>query len=161
MRFRDWWHEVNQFCGVSGNNRQDIRSILKLNTESTDQELANHINEAFISAMKEYEPLENDVYVQHDDHESITVNEELIIKKLQQINTSKAGGPDNIPNRVLKTFSDTLAPLQSKAWKLANVTPLPKGTTIEDLNNDLRPISLTSALSKIAQACVVEQEIEP
>ena len=56
--------------------------------------------------MKDYKPLENYVYVQHDDHESITINEGLIIKKLQQINTSKAGGADNIPNWVLKTLSD-------------------------------------------------------
>ena len=47
-----------------------------------------------------------------DDHESLTINEELIIKKLQQINTSKAGGPDNMPNWVLKTFSDILVYLQ-------------------------------------------------
>ena len=69
--------------------------------ESSDQELANCINEAFINAMKNYEPIENNIYVQCDDHESLTVNEELIIKKLQQINISKAGGPDNMPNWVL------------------------------------------------------------
>ena len=106
VRRRDWRHEVKQFCGISKNKRQDIQTLLISNAESTDQELANHIKEAFISAMKDYKPLENYVYVQHDDHESITINGGLIIKKLQQINTSKAGGADNIPNWVLKTFSD-------------------------------------------------------
>ena len=46
-------------------------------------------------------------------------------------------------------------------WKLANVTPLPKTVAIEDFNKDLRPISLTPTLSKIAESCIIEQEIRP
>ena len=41
------------------------------------------------------------------------------------------------------------------------VTPLPKGSTVEDFSSDLRPISLTSTLSKIAEACVIQREIKP
>ena len=104
VRPRDWWHEVKRFCGISTRKRQDLLTILKTNTESSDQKLANCINEAFLNAIKDYEPLENNIYVQCDDHESLTVDEKLKIKKLQQINTSKASGPDNMPNLVLKTF---------------------------------------------------------
>lgn len=43
---------------------------------------------------------------------------------------------------------------------MANVTPFPKGPTIEDFNSDLRPISPTSTLSKISEACVIEQKIK-
>ena len=36
-------------------------------------------------------------------------------------------------------------------WKLANITPLPKVKQVSDPKKGLRPISLTSALSKIAE----------
>ena len=37
---------------------------------------------------------------------------------------------------------------------MANVTPLPKDPIISDFNKDLRPISLTSTLSKIAESII-------
>ena len=46
-------------------------------------------------------------------------------------------------------------------WKLADVPPLPKVPTICDFINDLRPISLTSTLSKVAEGIVIEKELKP
>ena len=171
---RDWWREVKQFCGTSKAARRDSRSILRTNTESSDQDLANEIMKAFVSVMDNYTPLSEDVCVLTDHDEPIVVDEESIAKKLRQINISRAGGPDGIPNWVLKTFSDILSPAitniinasfrESKVprvWKLANVTTLPKTVAIEDFNKDLRPISLTPTLSKIAESCIIEQEIRP
>ena len=43
---------------------------------------------------------------------------------------------------------------KSPLWKMANVTPLPKDSIISDFNKDLRPISLTSTLSKIAESII-------
>ena len=40
-------------------------------------------------------------------------------------------------------------------WKLADVPPLPNVPTICDFIKDLRPISLTSTLSKIAEGIVI------
>ena len=69
-----------------------------------------------------------------------------------KISMSRAGGPDDRPNWVLKKFSDILAPVLTEAlnqsfreskvpriWKLADVPPVPKGASIEDFNKDLRP----------------------
>ena len=88
--------------------------------------------------------------------------------------SSKACGPDNIPNWLLKDFSDNLAiPLCKiinsslaekqlpNIWKCANVTPIPKNSSITNVNNDLRPISLTPAVSKIAEDYVVDEHIKP
>ena len=47
------------------------------------------------------------------------------------------------------------------AWKLADVTPIPKQKPVRTLNNDLRPISLTPIVSKLAEELVVEQFIKP
>ena len=114
--------------------------------------------------MKDYST--DSVQVAKDDDEPISVTEQAVIKKLLAVNTSRAGGPDDLYNWVLKQFADILAePItdilntsfsESKVWKLADIAPLPKGTTISDYNKDLRPISLTSTLSKIAEGFVIE-----
>ena len=46
-------------------------------------------------------------------------------------------------------------------WKLADVPPLPKVPTICDFIKDLRPISLTSTLSKVAEIIVIKKELKP
>jgi hypothetical protein len=53
---------------------------------------------AFVSVMDNYTPLSEDVCVVTDHDEPIVVDEESIAKKLRQINISRAGGPDGIPN---------------------------------------------------------------
>ena len=48
-----------------------------------------------------------------------------------------------------------------KTWKLADITPLPKVKQVTDPKKELRPISLTSAVSKIAEDFVVSDYIRP
>ena len=40
------------------------------------------------------------------------------------------------------------------SWKLANIIPVPKQSPVQDVNNHLRPISLTPAVSKVAEFVV-------
>ena len=46
-------------------------------------------------------------------------------------------------------------------WKLADVPPVPEGASIEDFNKDLRPISLTSTLSKVAEWYIIDRALKP
>ena len=46
-------------------------------------------------------------------------------------------------------------------WKLANICPIPKVKQVIDVNKDLRPISLTSTLSKIAEDAVIKYDLKP
>ena len=46
-------------------------------------------------------------------------------------------------------------------WKEANITPVPKQPIIEDMSKHLRPISLTSTLSIVAEDFVVRLFIKP
>ena len=45
-----------------------------------------------------------------------------------------------------------------RAWKIADVPPLLKAPTIYDINKDIRPISLTSTLSKVAEGFVIDMD---
>ena len=87
----------------------------------------------------------------------IVVTEQCVARKLREVSTFRACGPDDIPNGwVLKEYADILAaPIAdilnaslsevsvARVWKLADVPPLPKAPVISDFNIDLRPISLT------------------
>ena len=136
--------------------------------------LADNINRAFVNIMKDYQPLTDSVRVSVEDDEPITVTEELVEKKLRAISTSQASGPDELPNWVLKEYSDILAApitviMNSSVvecrvpcvWKIVDVPPIPKSRTICDYNKDLRPISLTATLSKVAESLVIDQELKP
>ena len=48
----------------------------------------------------------------------------------------------------------------SSAWKLPDVLPVPKARMIEDFNKDLRPTSLTSALSKVAEIYAIDNVLK-
>ena len=95
-------------------------------------------------------------------------------RKLREISCARAGRPDDLPNWVLREFADILtAPVADilnssfseckipRAWKIADVSPLPKAPTVNDINKDLRPISLTSTLSKVAESFVIDEDLKP
>ena len=95
-----------------------------------------------------------------------------VFKKLLCLNSSKATGPDNIPPRIPKDFAYELSHPLAKIlnlslasasfpsqWKSANISPIPKVTPPKE-KDDLRPISLTSCISKVLKEFVVEWILE-
>ena len=83
---------------------------------------------------------------------------------LSSLNVGKAIGPDMIPNRVLKDFAPELAPLimdiyncslregyVSDLLKRSIINPLPKVSPPQEIQSDLRPISLTCTLAKVME----------
>ena len=94
------------------------------------------------------------------DIEPLEIVADGIEKLLRDLNPSKASGPDNIPNKILKECSVELAPLLAALfnqsltsgelpddWTTANVTPVFKKGSKSDPSN-YRPISLTSVVCK-------------
>ena len=124
--------------------------------------------------MKDYSPLADSAWVSADYDVPIVVTEQSVARKLGEVSTFRACGPDDITNWVLKEYVDILAvPIADilnasfsevsvpRVWKLADVPPLPKAPVISDFNKDLRPISLTSTMSKIAENFVIEKALKP
>ena len=94
--------------------------------------------------------------------------------KLSKVNPAKANGPDGIPSWVLKENADLLAdPVKEilnfsyrdsylpQSWKEADIVPLPKQKPVKDVKKHLRPISLISVVSKVAEDFVVENFVKP
>jgi hypothetical protein len=130
---KDWWREVKQLSGQQS-TRPDLRSMIRFDVEDSDEGLGNRINEAFISVMKDFPPLPEDFNLSTDNDEPISVSETTVERLLRAISVSKASGPDELPNWVLKSFSDILAPAITdifnasfreckvpKVWKIADV----------------------------------------
>ena len=139
--------------------------------DCNNQELANIINQAFLEPLEEYrleQPLTK-FPVPTDSPKLHEVSELRIMKLLATLNPSKACGPDEIPNWLLKEYAELLAfPVSKiinssfkeqrlpKISKFADVSPLPKVKPVEDLKKHLRPISLTPCLSKVAEELACE-----
>ena len=171
---RDWWNEIKQLCGSSKIASKDLQMSLHPDLKFEDHELCEQINKTFITSLENYTPLSGNVKVSLENDSPINLTEFIIAKKLREIRISSAGGPDNLPNWVLKYYSDILAePVTNiinssfrecrvpSVWKLANVVAIPKSSMIRDFSKDLRPISLTSTLFKIAENIVIDRELKP
>jgi hypothetical protein len=143
--------------------------ILEGNNELTDpREKACAFNTYFASIFSKWEdkdlpPL--DTYTDDNlGHVHIDINE--VTKELQNLDITKAPGPDGIPTYILKTCANEISPLLTELfnnslstskvpseWKRANVVPIHKKGSKLDTNN-YRPISLLPIVSKILERCI-------
>ena len=94
--------------------------------------------------------------------DELLCSEEEVLHFLMQLDTTKATGPDNIPARMLKETARAITPSLTKLfnismqqcsfptfWKLANVVPIPKGSSLRSTPTGYRPISLLPIVSKV------------
>ena len=173
---KKWWDEVKRLSGAKSRNG-DLVNLINVEQFSTlsGPDQANAINSAFLEPLEVYKLHESLARIPLEDTPKfLTVSEERVQRVLANLNQSKASGPDNVPNWLLKEYSDILAfPITHilnasyreqrlpAIWKMANVPPLPKEKPALDLKNDLRPISLTPCVSKVAEEFVVEDVVKP
>ena len=171
-----WWSEIKRLGGMKSMNSSLINLINIAGLEDiSEQELANRINTAFLEPLSEYQlssPLDRLNLEENPDF--LEVSEERVLSQLQKLNSSKSGGPDEVPNWLLREYAVILAlPISlllnasykqqrlPAIWKLANVSPLPKVKIVQDLKKELRPISLTPNISKVAEHFVVNDYVKP
>ena len=181
LKPKEWWREAKRLCGMTPVSNSTV-FISQLQLENTDHldlsplDLANLINNTFLEPMKNVSALSDTITETPSQTDHFPTNAlttpEFINHKLNVLNRSKAPGPDGIPNWILKEFAEALSNpisiiinssyLEQKlpnAWKQANIIPIPKNKPIRDINKNLRPISLTPALSKLAEDIVIEKYV--
>ena len=148
------------------------------NPESSPaSDLANVINDTFLSPMQDFAPLSTGSFQLPQDtfiSPPFLVPEHSVYLKLASINPRKAPGPDGIPAWLLKENADLLSGTVTDiinssfaerrlppSWKSADTVPIPKQKPIKDVNKNLRPISLTPVLSKLAEEFIVSEYLRP
>ena len=103
---------------------------------------------------------------------NIFISEGSILKLLKGLDISKASGPDQIPNQVLRELAIHLAPVLTSLfnqslssellpsdWKTANVTPVFKKGN-RSLASNYRPISLVCVACKLLEHCIVSHVMQ-
>ena len=99
----------------------------------------------------------------------INIDDNGILKLLEDINIHKATGPDQLPNRILKECSREIAPLLGETfrksiregklpsdWLKANIIGIYKKGSKSEAGN-YRPVSLTSVTCKILEHIIFSQ----
>ncbi|XP_078594556.1 uncharacterized protein LOC144872371 [Branchiostoma floridae x Branchiostoma japonicum] len=160
------WHKEIKAMANMGRN-DPIINIEGL-SPSDHRATADEINKTLAAVIQSLPPLDTSLlpaYLPAQEAPSIKPWE--IYQKLQKVKTKKAAGPDEIPAKLAKEFAYELsAPLADvlnaslvqgsipDEWKRAIVVPIPKSKPPSV--NELRPISLTSILGKVAESFVAE-----
>ena len=103
---------------------------------------------------------------------SIQITQEMVMKKLKNLNTSKSPGPDEVHPRILKENATVLAPaltllynnlLSSHTipdeWRTAIISSIFKKGDKSDPGN-YRPVSLTCIACKILESIIYDHIIE-
>ena len=93
------------------------------------------------------------------------VSEYSVFNALRHLNVNKSSCDDVLSNKLLVTLADVLAApicalintsirqgIVPNQWKTARVTPIPKINPPLLIESDLRPISVTSGIYKIAES---------
>ena len=144
---RKWWKQIKSLTGQGIQN--DWYHQFLEGTKNTEF-LANRINDFFTSLTDHFQPLTPPVSSTQFPVELLVTEE--VYQSLLSIDTIKAVGSDDIPNKLLKDFSFELAPVikdiynQSlkdayvpTLWKSSIVIPIPKIVPPKDVESDLRP----------------------
>ena len=162
-----WWKEVKNLSGLIDTKGQWYQKFIDGDTIDTTDELCEKINEFFVGLTSEFVPLVTEdvsnITVQNIPDELFVTNWEAY-NSLRGLKIKKAPGPDGIPNVALKQFAFELAPVIADVYnaslregylppifKCAAVTPIPKKNPPNNIENDIRPLSLTCQIAKIME----------
>ena len=169
-----WWKSIKQLGGLP--KKLPVSSVFVSGKEFHSTELATKINESFLCITNPLPPLnsqlenvETDPAVVNEIISKYHISPEDVFTKLSNLKRTKASGPDNLPSWVLNEFAMELsspvaeifnASIQERvvpvSWKEADVIPIRKTDKVKEIENDLRPISLTPILSKTLEHFVAE-----
>ena len=169
---KDEWQIINSMIGKT---KKSNWSYLLINDKHAydKEELANHFNEHFSTIAQNWLNKLSNLTTHYSDYLS-NANKEFLdfyatspteIKNIS-IKSKSSGGIDEIPSKLLKCSNENVLFALSRifnlsfkqrkfieCFKIANVIPIHKSGTKNDINN-YRSISLLSSLSKVLEKLV-------
>jgi len=148
----------------------NMQSSQKYVSTSDDLQKANDLNNFYLRFEKCSQTPANslsDLGTSGVFKEKLLIDANQINYYFKHISPNKSAGPDGISAYILKNFADELTPVwlpifqQSldtgsvpSLWKRAVIVPAPK-IARPVVNNDFRPIALTSVIMKCFEKCIV------
>jgi hypothetical protein len=137
-----------------------------------NNDLANVINDFLVAVAKDVPVFNSDKLSDLRAHlpivpDCFVVSEMSVFNALKHLSVNKSAGSDLFNNRFLICTAEVLAgPICAiinssirqgfvpHQWKISRVTPIPKSLPPRSIESDLRPISITSSISKVAESIV-------
>ena len=157
---KNWWDLIKTITGKKTKTNH-MQRIANTSFNGNMHHLSNEINNFFQRVSAHLKPLDHMEITEFIIPYKYIISVDDVAKQLSKINTKKSVGPDDIPSWILRDACHNLAaPVCSiwnaslsqsyvpAIWKSANTCPLPKVSIPNNIEKDLRPISLTPILSK-------------
>ena len=158
-----WWKEIKSLGALTSQDSWHHQLLSDDNPTCTD--LAESYNNFLVGLTSHFQPLAHcDVIEQRDVPDCFLVDFGKVYSALRHIKTTKSPDPDKIPNKILKTFAFELAPIVTDIYNASMLqgtfpqqlkrsleVPIPKLSPPGSIEDDLRPISLTSQIGKVME----------
>ena len=159
---KKWWDSIKQLSGQSKPASLSKMTVNGVTVSGFD--LAEIINDSFTKVSADMQALQFDPIIVESTPDEFIISPGEVETSLKAINERKATGPDNIPNWLLKECAPLICrPVASvfnasicqatvpALWRCADVIPIAKTPKPTSADSDLRPISLTTVLSKVLE----------
>ena len=168
---REWWKEVKQLLGLKKTDN-GLQGLANSVADGDSHRLVDMVSAFFQFVTTDYWAVKPEAHfsigADYNMPDKYMISTSQVEKQMCTIKTSKASGPDDIPNWILKEFVECLSgPVCAlfnsslhqghvlQVWKSAIICPLTKVPSPSAIEKHLRPISLTPTLSKVLECYVV------
>ena len=164
---KKWWQKAKVLLG-KGSKSQIPSLKVQNNVLIDDTSKAEAFNNFFLNHSNLNDQGQNLPSLEHVpvNLTELVISETDVLDQLKALDPTKSTGPDGISPKLLKVAADIIAPSLTtlfnlslnqgrfpQFWKNANVLPLHKKGSMDDLNN-YRPVSLLSCVGKIFEKVV-------
>ena len=160
-----WWKEIKKI--KDGGCSSSLWYLQLLNDQNQSVEsLVQRFNQFLQGLTADFQPLtalEQGVLFEVPDR--FLINDYTAFQALRQVKANKSSGPDPTSNRIWSEFAVELAPVVRDIYSASMVqgyipsqlketvfVPIPKRSTPKSVEDDLRPITLTSQLAKVMES---------
>jgi hypothetical protein len=160
---RQQWKTVKSLIGLKSKDT-GIDNYANNEYNGDMKRLVTEVNDAFVSVSQDLTPLQCPTINTQPIPDEFIITVDYTERQLMKIKTTKASGPDQIPNWILKDLAALIAKpvcaiwnsslregFTPELWRSADICPVPKTNPIINIRKDLRPISLTPILAKLLE----------